>query len=258
MKPVPVRRGWIGADAAPVVCLPLVGRNLEELDAEAGSTAAQGADLLEWRADRFGSAADPEALLTAAQALRRATTRGGIAAPPLLVTLRAAREGGTDHGLDDMRRARSLAELVHAGLADVVDLEAASDPEALALLRAACRAAEVPLLLSQHDFERTPTVDEMVTSFTQMAGLGADIAKLAVMPRTADDVTALLEATARADRVLAIPLVSMAMGEPGVASRVIGHRFGSRITWGSGAAASAPGQLPIDALRRAIADSLAR
>jgi 3-dehydroquinate dehydratase-1 len=259
VKRVPVRGGSIAEGAAPALCAPLTGRTVEALCAEATALLAQGPDLLEWRVDHLDPFAQGDAVAVAAVALREvlaAAVPGAVARVPLLVTLRAAREGGVDRGLDDVQRAQRLADFVRAGHADLVDLEAASDPAALAVLRAACRDARVPLLLSAHDFGRTPPVDEMVAVFARMASLGADVAKLAVMPRSEADVAALLEATAQADRTLAIPLISMSMGELGVQSRVIGHRSGSRITWGSGLAASAPGQLPLSALRRSVEESL--
>ena len=210
-------------------------------------------DLLEWRVDAFDGASDAAALSAAAAALREAA-----GALPLLVTLRAAREGGRDHGLDDAQRAARVITLVDAGVADLVDFETDADPAALRALRAACRDAGVPLLLSAHHFDRTPPVGDMVGAFARAADRGADVAKLAVMPRSADDVHALLAATADADRSLDIPLVSMAMGEPGVASRIIGSRHGSRITWASAGAVSAPGQLPLAELRRRLREELAR
>jgi 3-dehydroquinate dehydratase-1 len=263
-KPIPFRGGQVATGDAPALCAALVGDTEAALCAEASTLLGQRPDLLEWRADHLGLAADPVALTAAAVALRKVLAesvreggvRGGGAPVPLLITLRAAREGGVDRGLDDVQRAQRLADLVRAGHADLVDLEAASDPAALAMLRAACREAGVPLLLSAHDFGRTPPVDEMVAVFARMAALGADIAKLAVIPRSEADVAALLEATAVAGRSLSIPLVSMSMGELGVQSRVIGHRHGSRITWGSGVAASAPGQLPLSVLRRSVEASL--
>jgi 3-dehydroquinate dehydratase-1 len=267
-KPIPFRGGQVATGDAPALCAALVGDTEPALCTEASILLGQRPDLLEWRADHLGSAADPVALTAAATALRKVLaeplregvagdgTGGGGTPVPLLITLRAAHEGGVDRGLDDVQRAQRLAVLVRAGHADLVDLEAASDPAALGVLRAACREAGVPLLLSAHDFGGTPPVDEMVAVFARMAALGADIAKLAVMPRSEADVAALLEATAVAGRSLSIPLVSMSMGELGVQSRVIGHRHGSRITWGSGVAASAPGQLPLPALRRSVEESL--
>ena len=258
-KPIPFRGGQVATGDAPALCAALVGDTEAALCAEASTLLGQRPDLLEWRVDHLRSAADPVALTAAAVALRKVlaeSVRGGGTPVPLLITLRAAHEGGVDRGLDDVQRAQRLAVLVRAGYADLVDLEAASDPAALGVLRAACREAGVPLLLSAHDFGGTPPVDEMVAVFARMAALGADIAKLAVMPRSEADVAALLEATAVAGRSLSIPLVSMSMGELGVQSRVIGHRHGSRITWGSGVAASAPGQLPLSALRRSVEASL--
>jgi 3-dehydroquinate dehydratase-1 len=123
------------------------------------------------------------------------------------------------------------------------------------MLREICVVARVPLLLSMHDFERTPSSDSLLGAFSRIAALGADIVKLAVMPRSEADVTTLLEATWRADRALSIPLVGISMGALGTPSRVLGHRFGSRITWCSGVEASAPGQLPLELLRRLVEES---
>jgi len=252
-KTIPLRDGGSIAGTGPVICAPLVGRSRASLGAEASSLAMQQPDLLEWRADHFeGSIAGAvsDALVATAADIR-------AAAPgrPLLVTLRAVREGGVDRGLDDAARASLLGAVARAGLADIVDFEAGSDPDALAMLRETCIVARVPLLLSMHDFERTPSSDSLLAAFAHMAAFGADIVKLAVMPRAETDVTTLLEATWRADRSLAIPLVGISMGALGTPSRVLGHRFGSRITWCSGVEASAPGQLPLELLRRLVEES---
>lgn len=245
---------------APLVCVPLVGADAAALraEAEAMSVAAQtpdaaAPDLLEWRVDALDAACDAAAVEAAARALRAAA--GPL---PLLVTLRAAREGGRDHGLDDAARATRLVSLVEGGVADLVDLEADAAPEALRELRDACRRQGVPLVLSAHHFDRTPPVAQMVAAFRRAADLGADVAKLAVMPTTPGDVDALMAATAEADAALAIPLVSMSMGEAGVPSRVAGFRHGSRITWASAGAASAPGQLPLAELHRRLRAELGR
>lgn len=251
-KPLLVRGRPLGRYGAPLVCVPLVGTTMDAVLAEAramaalvaagGAQAAQAdaPDLLEWRVDALDAVAEGGVLASAAGALRAAA-----ASLPLLVTLRAAREGGRDHGLDDAARAARLIALIGSGVADMVDFEVDSDPAALGLLRAACRRHGVPLVLSAHHFDRTPPIDEMVGAFGRAAALGADIGKLAVMPKDVRDTEALLAATAAADRELAIPLVSMAMGDVGVESRIIGFRHGSRITWASAGGASAPGQLPL-------------
>ena len=56
-----------------------------------------------------------------------------------------------------------------------------------------------------------------------MEKLGADIAKIAVMPRCPEDVLTLLTATVTARRQLTCPVVTMAMAGTGLISRVWGN-----------------------------------
>jgi 3-dehydroquinate dehydratase-1 len=81
---------------------------------------------------------------------------------------------------------------------------------------------------------------------------GADVAKLAVMPRSPSDVLRLLDTTLQANAALRIPLITMSMGSLGAVSRVCGWQYGSSVTFAVGHQVSAPGQIPIAALRGAI------
>jgi len=72
------------------------------------------------------------------------------------------------------------------------------------------------------------------------------------MPRSNEDVFALLAATSRASRELTIPVVSMAMAAMGATSRTNGWLFGSAMTFAVGASPSAPGQMPIEDVRSVI------
>ena len=108
-------------------------------------------------------------------------------------------------------------------------------------------------MLSFHDFQRTPPLQELLERFRQAQALGADLAKVAVMPQHPADVLTLLQATWQASEELAIPVAGMAMGALGAVSRVAGGEFGSALTFAVGQAASAPGQLPIEDLRAALA-----
>ena len=74
--------------------------------------------------------------------------------------------------------------------------------------------------------------------------MGADIPKIAVMPRSRKDVLTLLAATEEmasnyADR----PIITMSMSGMGSISRIACEAFGSCLTFGSGDKASAPGQI---------------
>src|SRR5699024_12514415 len=81
---------------------------------------------------------------------------------------------------------------------------------------------------------------------------GADSVKRAVRPKNKEGVYQLLEATRKIDEQLTVPIITMAMGEKGALSRVIGWAYGSVWTFGVGVEASAPGQVPEKALRNTI------
>ena len=56
-----------------------------------------------------------------------------------------------------------------------------------------------------------------------MEELGADAAKLAVMPCEEQEVLNLMQATLQADREMRIPVITMSMGELGAVSRMSGR-----------------------------------
>ena len=125
--------------------------------------------------------------------------------------------------------------------------------ESVARVRALTRAHGLPLVLSFHDFQRTPGDEDLQARFAQAHRLQADVAKLAVMPQSMEDVHRLLGATLQASRSLPIPVISMAMGGLGAVRRLCGGAFGSALTFAVGSAPSAPGQMPIEDVRAAIA-----
>src|SRR5699024_5758385 len=100
--------------------------------------------------------------------------------------------------------------------------------------------------------KQPPSTETMIKKGEAAEQAGADIVKFAVMPQVKADVFRLLDATELLNNRLSIPVVTMSMGELGAISRVIGWTFGSVITFGTAAAASAPGQPPAGKLKKAI------
>ena len=238
----------------PAVCAPLVARTRDALAQETAAVAAKQPDLLEWRIDFFEAIADTQQVLAAARAVRDAAR--GL---PILLTRRAAREGGQQIPISEVQ-VLSLYEAVAAsGCVDLLDYEMENAPPDVARARDIARQHQLPLVLSFHDFQKTPPAADLLERFVRAHTLGADIAKIAVMPQSLQDVHALLGATLRASESLPIPVISMAMGGLGAVSRLCGGVFGSALTFAVGSAPSAPGQVPIedvramlDVLRRAI------
>ncbi|MCD8381851.1 MAG: type I 3-dehydroquinate dehydratase [Clostridiales bacterium] len=246
MEPVTVRGLTIGT-GRPKIAVPVLGETQEALLAEAEQVKAVPADLAEWRVDWFARWSDRTALLEAGTALRAA-----LGELPILATFRTAKEGGRRE-IPQKDYVNLIRALASSGLADMVDIEAFTAGEAISSLIGSCHRAGVLALLSSHDFERTPEESEMVRRLTWMDGLGADISKLAVMPRSRSDVLALLSATGRAAEQARRPVVTMSMGGLGAVSRLAGEVFGSAITFGSAARASAPGQIPAGQLAEILA-----
>lgn len=71
---------------------------------------------------------------------------------------------------------------------------------------------------------------------------GADICKIAVMPKDKKDVEALINASSRANKEIQAPIITMSMGELGAVTRICTKKTGSVLTFAAGLNASAPGQ----------------
>ena len=82
---------------------------------------------------------------------------------------------------------------------------------------------------------------------------GCDIAKIAVMPNSRQDVLTLMEASVEMlEHTARCPFVTMSMGTIGKVTRVAGAFTGSCMTFGTAGAMSAPGQVPSDSLSQIL------
>ncbi len=241
-------RGAVLGGPQPLVCLPLMARNSETLLAQAEQLVVLRPDIIEWRADGYERVKELDHCQRLLLELRQR-----IGQIPLLVTCRMAEEGGLAPISAEHRRELCLAAIA-SGAIDLLDCELANPPAFLDSVRRAARAKGVPLLLSYHNFHHTPDEDAILAILRQAVAAGADVVKVAVMPRVPADVLTLLRATNRA-RVeeVHLPLVTISMGAMGLVSRLAGGLFGSDMTFAIGLEASAPGQIPIDDLRLAMA-----
>lgn len=224
-------------EGTPKICVPVMGRTKAEILTAAGAVAkAQPAvQLAEWRADDF----DDVFLEGAAENIVGELCT--VLAPlPLLVTFRTKAEGGKKEAaaesyFDFLRR------MIKIKKADMLDIELRAG-DIRPVVKAA-KAADIKVILSNHDFEKTPEDGEMIGRLLQMEKEGADIAKIAVMPKNMEDVIRLLSCTLKAKKILSCPVVTMSMGRDGLISRLCGEQFGSAITFAAVGEASAPGQI---------------
>jgi len=233
-------RGKHFGGETPLICTPLVGRTRERVLAEAASVVAKKPDIIEWRVDYFSAIANSAAVVDTARALRTAV--GNL---PIIFTRRSIREGGERIPLGDEQVVALYDAVAASRVVDFIDFEMGNDPDHIRSVRDSTRAQGARLILSYHNFGYTPGREFLVERFLEAERLGADVAKVAVMPRDRMDVLTLLAATAEADAKGKIPLISMSMGPLGSVTRMIGGIFGSGLSFAVGEAASAPGQIPI-------------
>ncbi|HWQ88514.1 MAG TPA: type I 3-dehydroquinate dehydratase [Desulfitobacteriaceae bacterium] len=232
----------------PLICTPLIGQDQTMILAELNNILPKKPDLIEWRADFFTSLADKGEVLATAAAIRKK-----IADTPLLLTIRSSREGGQPLALDQAQVVEVYAEACRSPYIDLIDFELSNPAEELHYLQKTAAATATKLILSYHNFESTPAPDVIRAKFEQAERLGADVAKVAVMPGGLEDVLTLLSLTLEARKYLRIPVISIAMGEYGSLTRMFGWVFGSVVTFAVGAMSSAPGQVPIEDLQLVLA-----
>lgn len=198
----------------------------------------QGAGAAELRADLL---ADPAQVCAALTAVRAASSL------PLLLTYRSTTEGGkgAGHGQGYGDYLASLLQLRPAVAA--VDIEMAC-PASKALV-AEAKAGGYDVVGSCHDFTATPSAAQITQKLAQITAAGADITKVAYMPRTAQDVAALRHAAHDfAGAYPYQPLIAISMGQLGAPSRTDLVNCLTFATIADGAA-SAPGQATIAYVR---------
>jgi 3-dehydroquinate dehydratase-1 len=205
-------------------------------------------DIVEWRIDHYKDVESVEKVKELLGQIREA-----LGDTPLLVTFRTAKEGG-EKAVTVEYYAELKKVIAATGNADMIDVELfIGDDEVVKGMVDKAHECGVKVIMSNHDFHKTPEKDELVARMCKMQQLGADIPKIAVMPLSAKDVLDLLTATNEmVCEHSETPVITMAMGTLGVVSRLAGETFGSVATFGSAKVASAPGQISADELHKIL------
>ncbi|MDO1592177.1 type I 3-dehydroquinate dehydratase, partial [Pseudomonas aeruginosa] len=67
------------------------------------------------------------------------------------------------------------------------------------------------VVMSNHDFQKTPSQDEIEKRLLKQDQMGADVLKIAVMPKSKQDVFTLMNATLKVSQQTTKPLLTMSM-----------------------------------------------
>ena len=246
MNQVKIRKLVFG-EGRPKICVPITGRTREEIALRTAELKAAKPDLAEWRADWYEEVFDRKKLEEMLERLR-----GELGELPFLVTFRTKEEGG-EQSIGAEAYAEFLRTVLASGQADLIDVELFRGEALLRDIGEEARKKGIRVIASSHDFEKTPAKEEIIERLTRMQDCGADLLKLAAMPRDAGDVLTLLSATwEMKEQYAKQPVVTMSMGAKGAVSRLAGEVFGSVMTFGSAGVASAPGQVSVPELKMAL------
>jgi 3-dehydroquinate dehydratase-1 len=212
------------------ICASLAAENISDLVAQAEKAFDIGADFIEARLDFIA----PEQVMDATERIDKNRS---------VFTLRSKSQGGRFSGSEEERvkLLRKLAEK-RPMLLDI-ELETLQKNDNLADY---LELASVPILVSWHDFEKTPPNDSLADVIMEMR-LYSNYIKVVTTARTVDDATRLMLLY---ENAIGLHPIIFAMGEAGVITRVLCALYGAPYTYAAIEKAVAPGQLTIAQMKQ--------
>lgn len=193
-----------------------------------------GADVIEWRADFL----DKNEILTVAPAVFEK-----FAGREILFTLRTRGEGGQIDLTSEEYLAiiQDIQSIYHP---DYIDFEFYSHREVFEQMLEFSN-----LVLSYHNFQETP--ENMMEILSELTSLSPKLVKVSVMSHNEQDVLDLMNYT-RGFKTLnpEQEYVTISMGKIGKISRLTADLTGSSWSFASVGEESAPGQIPLENMRR--------
>jgi 3-dehydroquinate dehydratase/shikimate dehydrogenase len=207
-----------------LIC-PLIGPDVESMRAGMAAAAAAGADAVECRLDYLSRTPTERELA------------GLLADPPLeaIVTYRSAEQGGRSVA-DAQKRMGTLRQAARFAPA-YVDVELGAEPRDW---------PAAPVILSRHDLRGCPA--DLESILAEMEASPAAVSKVAFTASGPEDAFRALEMLRSARK----PTIALAMGEAGLASRILAGKFGAFGTFAAleQGGESAPGQPTIEEFKR--------
>ena len=225
---MPLKVGKLTLGSTPRIVVSFRDKTPERKIKEARDA---GLDIAELRIDLFSSV-KPSCVLKEAAKFK------GI---PIIATIRSEIEGGKWRFHEEQRL--KLFQAIISKV-DAIDIELSSR-FILGLVVQAARRAKKLVIISYHNFERTPRLDELNEIRELAESQGADVVKIAATARTAGDFRALASFT-----VEHAPsgIITVAMGKEAAASRIVFPALGSLVTYAHLGKPTAPGQLDLKSM----------
>ena len=225
--------------------VPITAKTKEQAIAQAKVIAAnQDADLAEFRIDLLDFAADSKQVIALGHELKKI-----LGDKPMIATIRTNNEGGK-LTISDADYGKTYQAYLKQPFMDMLDVEMFRDQQVVKNTVKLAHDKKVLIVMSNHNFQKTPNEDEIVKRLLKQDELGADILKIAVMPQSKQDVFTLMNATLKVSQQSKKPLLTMSMGKLGTISRIATANMGGSFSFGMIGEASAPGQIDVTQLEQ--------
>jgi len=161
----------------------------------------------------------------------------------IVCTLRPKTEGGNFPGNEKERIA--ILKLIAEYNPFLLDVEF-NVLQRNSLLVKYLKSTKTKLLVSWHDFKKTPSTSELKKKMNQMSKFSSNV-KIVSTAKSTDDANRMLELYNKKGRN---NLISFAMGDLGRISRILCLYLGSPYTYVSLGKAVAPGQFSVDEVKK--------
>ncbi len=161
----------------------------------------------------------------------------------VVCTLRPKNEGGKFTGNEKERIA--IIKLIAEYNPFMLDIEFNTLKKNSSLTKY-LKSTKTKLLVSWHDFKKTPSSAELEKKISQMSKFSSNI-KIVSTAKSTDDSTRMLELYSKKGKN---NLISFAMGDYGRISRILCLYLGSPYTYVSLGKAIAPGQFSVDEIKK--------
>ncbi|SDC67807.1 3-dehydroquinate dehydratase [Acinetobacter marinus] len=225
--------------------VPITAKTADQAIAQAKVIAANAdVDLAEFRIDLLDFAADSKKVIALGQELNAI-----LKDKPLIATIRTHNEGGK-LTVTDKEYEKIYREYLKKPFMQLLDIEMFRDAKTVDSLTKLAHQHNVLVIMSNHDFDKTPAQQEIENRLLKQDQMGADILKIAVMPKSKQDVYILMNATLNVSEKSKKPLLTMSMGQLGTISRIATANMGGSMSFGMIGEASAPGQIDVMQLKQ--------
>lgn len=235
------------AATAVKTIVPITAKTKEQALAQAQVIAnTADADLAEFRIDLLSFASDTKQVIALGHELKKI-----LGNKLMIATIRTKNEGGQLE-ISDADYGKTYQAYLKNPFMDWLDVEMFRDQKVVSEIVQKAHQKKVLVVMSNHDFQKTPSQDEIEKRLLKQDQMGADILKIAVMPKSKQDVFTLMNATLKVSQQTTKPLLTMSMGQLGTISRVATANMGGSYSFGMIGEASAPGQIDVTKLKQIL------